>query len=78
MSNHLASTLSFRNITYKLDSRKRVQISTAAEESTSANDPRRLIGKFPKRVFLDGIQGMVKPGEVMSIMGGSGAGYKMM
>lgn len=71
MSNHTSCTLLFRNITYSIES-KRKAILPPNSETLNA------IGTHPKRVVLENIQGEVKPGEVMAIMGGSGAGKTTM
>jgi ABC-type multidrug transport system fused ATPase/permease subunit len=72
MSNHTSCTLLFRNITYSIDSKRKVILSPNSENQENE------IGTHPRRVVLENIQGEVRPGEVMAIMGGSGAGKTTM
>ncbi|KAJ3372343.1 hypothetical protein HDU91_003953 [Kappamyces sp. JEL0680] len=88
MSHHTPCTVTFRNTGYVIETNKKVTETTAEPDhglredssgesinlefapSESASAP----GTKMKQVVLEGIQGEVKPGEVMAIMGGSGAG----
>ena len=78
MSNHIPCTIMFRNINYMIESDQK-QDSTVAHRSGSSesldeNANAQLNNGYLNQVVLEGIQGSVRPGEVMAIMGGSGAG----
>jgi ABC-type multidrug transport system ATPase subunit len=77
MSNHIPCTIMFRNINYMMKTDQRIPESFSNQSSTeSLDEDMRYIPNsgFLYQVVLEGIQGAVRPGEVMAIMGGSGAG----
>ncbi|TPX43569.1 hypothetical protein SeMB42_g01127 [Synchytrium endobioticum] len=87
MSNHVPCTLMFRDVSYVIDSKVRpgilsigssIQPSPRASAATNTALADR-VGSTPgsnddRMVVLEGVQGIVKPGQVLAIMGGSGAG----
>ena len=68
MNHHSACTIMFRDICYSLDAKSVPNVGNnvtqGAEMEPNANTIK----------ILDHVQGVVKPGQVMAIMGGSGAG----
>lgn len=69
MANHTPSTLSFSNVCYSIEERQNSfnfpASATISSESTIGSN---------SLMLLRGIKGFVCPGEVLAIMGGSGAG----
>lgn len=61
MYHHLPTTVMFQNLTYT--------IPTSPSSADRYANP-----EFNVKFILDGILGCVRPGQVMAIMGGSGAG----
>jgi ABC-type glutathione transport system ATPase component len=78
MSNHIPCTIMFRNINYMIESDQKPD-STVVQREGSVDSVDENVDNFLNngrlhQVVLEGIQGSVRPGEVMAIMGGSGAG----
>ncbi|KAJ3256010.1 hypothetical protein HK103_005817 [Boothiomyces macroporosus] len=86
MAHHLPCTIMFRNTSYIIDTNLKVSQELLDNNDTDS-DNSESIGMAPrnqgnhllskprqKQVVLEGIQGIVRPGQVMAIMGGSGAG----
>ncbi|KAI8908931.1 hypothetical protein EDD86DRAFT_191026 [Gorgonomyces haynaldii] len=61
MQNHEPSTIMFQNLSYVVETTQGAQVGQAGS------------GK-KKMAVLEDVQGIVRPGQVMAIMGGSGAG----
>jgi ABC-type multidrug transport system ATPase subunit len=85
MTHHVPCSITFRNVSYTIETKKKLISNGDAdptvadvdnEEAISMADPNSRTDLRPKQkqVFLEGVQGTVKPGECMAIMGGSGAG----
>jgi hypothetical protein len=61
MENHIPCTITFRNISYTIETNKKVS-SSNPQRGQSAVTPQDSSGKL-KQLVLEGIQGMVRPGE---------------
>lgn len=68
MAHHTPCIVMFRNTNYTIEtSKKAITPSDPANNSVSLSAPI----SYQQQVVLEGIQGMIRPGEVMAIMGGS-------
>ncbi|TPX31729.1 hypothetical protein SmJEL517_g05000 [Synchytrium microbalum] len=82
MTNHVPCTLMFRDLSYVIDRKARAGFLSIGGSTQSSARPSVAEGLPPQPVsatgdrivVLDGVQGIVRPGEVLAIMGGSGAG----
>ena len=76
MNNHVPCTLMFRNLAYLIDSTKGSHVHQAQSNLASPvlASPPTTTSNRGRMSVLDNVQGIVRPGQVMAIMGGSGAG----
>ncbi|KAI8588455.1 hypothetical protein BDZ88DRAFT_194973 [Geranomyces variabilis] len=72
MDHHVASDIMFRDITYTIDLPKKPSRHLPFQRRNNAADEGG--SSVPNPAVLRDVQGIVKAGEVMAVMGGSGAG----
>ena len=74
---HRPCGISFRDLSYSIPCMKKIDSNVADVGAINANPTlpgRRSNNQLMQQMVLSGIHGKVRPGEIMAIMGGSGAG----